>query len=166
MGDDFMLEFEYSSKNSWKIINEYKVFILLGLVFLLYFLYTGDERWQFLVIGELLIFLPAVLLHIQYFFNDKGKKIVVNYSKDRIQVFKKVSLLEEFKISQILEIIRFKGRADEYMVGYTLSMSCYNYTKIKFQDGRHLVFTDLISRKISFKNPPKKVRIRFLNFIW
>ena len=165
MGDDFIIQFEYSPKNDWRIFKNSLLYYIGSFIgFILYFLYRR-EIGLFLGCGFLIIILPQIFIHLQYRFLDRNRKIIVNHSKMKIDIFKKGEIEKDFTFDEIREIIRHKGQADENNYFMALPMFIYHYTELALNNGESVFFTDFITPSLGIKKLKRSEKISFLNII-
>lgn len=163
MGDDFILEYVCESKNEWKIFRKSILFHLGSIFGFLYFLIQKEILGLYLGVGFLLFTIPQLLLHIQYKLKDRNKKIIVNHSKQTIEVEKNGKLEKQFEFKDIAKIIRHKGQKDENNQTLALPSSFYNYTEIVLDNGQKIFFTDFLTKTIGLKNIEIEEKLSLFN---
>jgi len=164
MGDDFIIQFEYSLKNEWKIFKNSLLYYIGSFIgFILYFLFER-EIGLFLGCGFFIIILPQIFIHLQYRFLDRNRKIIVNHSEMRISIFKKGEIKNDFTFNEVREIIRHKGQS--YEENYKgLPMFFYHYTEVVLKNEESVFFTDFITQTLGVKNLKKTEKLSFFNII-
>lgn len=165
MGDNFIIQFDYSPKNEWRNFKNSLLYYIGSLIgFILYFLY-GREIDLFLGFGSFIFILPQIFIHLQYRFLDRNRKIIVNYSKMKISIFKKGEIERDFTFNEIREIVRHKGQATENNYFMALPMFFYHYTELALYNGESVFFTDFITPSLGIKKLKRSEKISFLNII-
>lgn len=152
MGDDFVIEFEYSTKNEWKVFRK-SIFAYIGLISgFIYFLVTKEEVGLYIGFVFLFVIVPQLILHIQYNLNDRNKRITVNHSKLMVRIEKNGKFEKEFYFKDVNRITRHKGQKDENNSINAIPTFFYNYTEILLIDGQKIFFTDFVANNIRLKN--------------
>ena len=163
MGDDFKLEFSFDPKNQLRPIKYSLVFYLGAVGGLIYFLVMHEVVGLYIAVGFFILIIPQVLIHLQYFLNDRRLQITVNHSAKQLIIHDRTN--EVLRYDDIERIIRHKSQLDEKNVTYALPFAFYNHSEIKFKDGRSVYFTDFITSDLGIKEIPKSENRRFLNFL-
>ncbi|GJM28762.1 MAG: hypothetical protein DHS20C17_13970 [Cyclobacteriaceae bacterium] len=87
MGDDFKLEFSLDPKNQLRQIRYSLVFYLGAVGGLIYFLVMHEVVGLYIAVGFFILIIPQVLIHLQYFLNDRKLQITVNHSAKQLIIY-------------------------------------------------------------------------------
>jgi hypothetical protein len=105
-----------------------------------------------LIIFILLFLIPTLILHIQYWLQNRG--MVINISSTEIVVETDKSR-KEYKFDEVKEIIFCKQGNLDPPVMYFTPMDLYYYAKFIFKNGESLIISSLIAPNI--ENELKKI---------
>lgn len=111
-------------------------------------------------------FLLQIVLHLDYYFNDKDVLLEIDYSIKKITHHKK-NITTEINFDEIEKIQRFQGSRYQNTYGnYVIPSNFYAYTVILTNNKNKIKFSDFILKDFGLYPIEKKIIIvPFLNLI-
>lgn len=132
-------------------------------IFTIYLFYnTGILIFTLLFLS--IPFILQIILHLDYYFNDKDTILEIDYSEMKIIQTKK-NIKTEIYFDEIYKIIYFKGsKYPEKFGKYAIPSNFYNFTVIVSKDKKKIKYTDFILKDFgSFPIEKRVVTTPFLN---
>ncbi|GAA4055477.1 hypothetical protein GCM10022388_22590 [Flavobacterium chungnamense] len=132
-------------------------------IFTIYLFYnTGILIFTLLFLS--IPFLLQIILHLDYYFNDKDTILEIDYSEMKIIQTKK-NIKTEIYFDEIYKIIYFKGsKYPEKFGKYAIPSNFYNFTVIVSKDKKKIKYTDFILKDFGlFPIEKRVVTTPFLN---
>jgi hypothetical protein len=129
-------------------INQFKAmrFHLMGTIFMLitlYFLGFNSDAEVIFISAWIIYTLPALYLHLEYYFHDKGKTIEISSSEIIITDGDCFKLT--YQNSQVEKIIVYKSASlDKGGIQFT-AIETYHYARIFIEGGEEIVITCLMA---------------------
>ena len=159
-----IFEFEYSRVHAKEKKNNFLLFAGFFLIAIIYcsFFQTIQHITVTIAIYLIFFFFPQLIIHRNYYANDKNKKVVFDYKNNSFTYSIKGKSSIKINIDSIKAIYYMRGRKDD-SYAYSLPHMHYHYYKI-CTENEVFVFTDLVSNKI-YHFEPKRVKISPFNLI-
>ena len=151
------------------------VFLVFALVNILicFILQDGQYRLDFrgIIFSNILILvlmIPALILHTDYFFENFGQKLHIDQTEGKL-VLNEKGVQHEYKITNVTSIERhlgiyYRNKIDR-MARRESTWTPYGYILLNFDDGRQFFVTSLMGDILSFPLPITHTRFRFIPFI-
>lgn len=151
------------------------VFLVFALVNLLMYFILRDEQYRLdfrgIIFSNILIFIliiPALILHIDYFFENFGQKLHIDQKEGKLVLTEK-GVEHEYKMTNIMSIeqhlgIYYRNKID-HMARRKATWTPYGYVLLNFDDGKQFFLTSLMGDILSFPLPITHTRFRFVPFI-
>lgn len=149
-------------KNARGIIIFIIGFFLLGPYYLMYRHGQEDINSYRIVClcAFLLFFIPQLIVHLRYYWLDRGKMFYYTPAEDRFAIKHRDGSTFEFSLDEILLIERSKTIpfAEERMLW--VPWDSYNYSVIGLKNGQRFIVTSLLVPNMDLPLEPEKIKLR------
>jgi len=140
----YKMSLNHHFKNAWTII----IYLLIISAVPLYMVnrFGTEDFFEFVklsVITFLLIFIPQLVLHLNYYFRNKGDIFFYDPSRQKITIEHKGQSVN-FSFSEIELIKRFKSYPLAEKRLQWFPWDSYNYSVIRLKGGKEFIVTSLL----------------------
>jgi len=132
--------------NQLKSLSWLFFFLLIIISVISYFVIKNGTNGIFIFLFlSLFQIIPTIYIHVKYYFTDKNKSIVINYNKIEVNLYKTVTIYNDFDIQKI--IIYKSANMDSFGIPLMVFENYY-YAKIILKNGTNFELTCLIDPEI------------------
>ena len=124
--------------------------------------FKDSIEWGFFIILSSPVIL-SLILHLNYWINDKGQFITVDI-KQKLLIVQKNDRIKSIPYDKINKVIYYRGRKDESYL-YSLPYMFYHYYKI-ITDTDEIIITNLTADQFPYFTSKMITKLRPLNFIF
>lgn len=163
---DLITVYKVSKQNQINVIKKSILYYLFFFTGALIFFFVDIKYFIYFTLIASIPILIQIILHLNYYINDKNKEIEINFS-DKIITIKKENIKESFRFNDVNSILIRKGHINASSDPKVLPFSFYNYTTIKLLNDKEFVFTDLLCQRLNIfeLNKLTKSKVNFINII-
>lgn len=155
--------YKVTFKNRFKHFWEVYIYLLLDIIFIFYMIYRHgyqdiDIYLKIAVCMFLLIFVPTLYVHIEYYIINYKDKLFVDFQTDKLKYFHKGKNIDfHLRDVKLLKIYKTPPLIENRLPW--LPWATYNYVIIKLNNGKKIFITCFLVNELNLNIPSSKKRL-------
>jgi hypothetical protein len=140
--------------------------VLMFLAYLWYLKYSGDSLSTFIIVSFIAVFLPVIIIHIEYLVINFGMKLNYGGRNEEITI-SRMGIERTINVKDIDKIIYNRSRSYLYKSWRFFPTDEYHYCKIVLTSGERFIITSILAPGFKVNGVKNfEIKQRFIAFVF